>query len=340
MRKQSHSIAGGFELSSLKQLGELEIIRIVERSLGTSRRAVVGWGDDISAVRLSNHQLAVLKTDMLVGSTDVPPGMTMRQAARKTVVANVSDLAAKGARPYVGLVALGLPATLTKRDVLDIAGGLSGGAKEYGFPLVGGDTNESKDLVISIALFGLIDEKKMILRSGAKVGDIVAVTGKFGSASAGLRAILDRKIRPENLPRELARAVYHPTAELDAGLSLASTGAITASIDSSDGLAWSLYELSKMSGVGMRLEAIPISKAASQFAARYGYDATNLALYGGEEYKLIVTVKSSLLRIAQNATRGRLKPIGVVTRRSEGIRLSRSGRDIKIRMKGWEHFRH
>jgi thiamine-monophosphate kinase len=308
----------------------------VERSLGTSRRAVVGFGDDISAVRLSNHQLAVLKTDMLVGST----GMTMRQAARKAVVANVSDLAAKGARPYVGLVALGLPATLTRPDVLEIAGGLSAGAKEYRFPIVGGDTNESKDLVISIALFGLIDERKMILRSGAKVGDLVAVTGEFGSASAGLRAVLDRKVRPEKLPRELAQALYRPTAELDAGLRLASTGAITASIDSSDGLAWSLHELSRMSNVGIRVEAVPISKAARQFAVRYAYDAQNLALYGGEEYHLIVTVKPTLLRIAQKAARGRLKAIGVVTKRYEGIRLATKGGDIKVRMKGWEHFHH
>jgi len=327
-------------VTSLKELGELGVIRIVERSLGTSRRAVVGFGDDISAVRLSNHQLAVLKTDMLVGSTDLPPGMTMRQAARKAVVANVSDLAAKGAKPYAGLVALGLPLTLTRHDVLEIAGGLSAGAKEYRFPLVGGDTNESKDLVISIALFGLIDERRMILRSGAKVGDLVAVTAEFGSASAGLRAVLDGKVRPEKLPRELAQALYRPTAELDAGLRLASTGAITASIDSSDGLAWSLHELSRMSNVGIRIETVPISKAARQFAARYTYDARNLALYGGEEYHLIVTVKPTLLRIAQHAVRGRLNAIGVVTKKSEGIRLATKSGDIKIKMKGWEHFRH
>jgi thiamine-monophosphate kinase len=266
--------------------------------------------------------------------------MTMRQAARKAVVANVSDLAAKGAKPYAGLVALGLPANLTSRDVREIASGLSGGAKEYGFPLVGGDTNESKDLVISVAVFGLIDERKMILRSSAKVGDIVAVTGDFGSASAGLRAVLDRRIRPQKLPHALAQAVYHPTAELDVGLRLASTSTITASVDSSDGLAWSLHELSRMSNVGIKVEAVPISRASRQFAARYGYDASDLALYGGEEYHLIVTVKPALLRIAQNAARGRLKAIGVVTKKSEGIRLARSGGDIKIRMKGWEHFRH
>jgi thiamine-monophosphate kinase len=108
-------------LTSLRDLGELQVIRIMERAFGTSPKTIVGFGDDISVVKLFPHRLAVLKTDMLVGSTDVPPGMTMRQAARKAVVANVSDLAAKGARPFAGLVALGLPPNLTKQDIQGIS---------------------------------------------------------------------------------------------------------------------------------------------------------------------------------------------------------------------------
>jgi thiamine-monophosphate kinase len=330
---------GGFGSGSLKQLGELEVIRIIERFLGTNPRTVVGFGDDVSAVRLAKHQVAVLKTDMLVGSTDVPPGMSMRQAARKAVVANVSDLAAKGARPIAGIVALGLPSTLTKEEVMNIAAGLGGGAKEYGFPLVGGDTNESNDLVISIALFALMDERRIVLRSGARVGDIVAVTSNFGDASAGLKALLERRIRPDKLPHALAKAVYHPRAELELGLKLASSGVLSASIDSSDGLAWSLHELSKMSKVGIQVQHVPISKAAKHFAFSYGYNATDLALYGGEEYNLIVTVRPNRVRVAQRAVGGRLKPIGVVTPRSRGVRLVKSGHEVEIAMKGWEHFR-
>jgi thiamine-monophosphate kinase len=330
----------GVNLGSLGQLGELKVIRIVEHALGASRRAVVGFGDDVSAVRLAKHEVALLKTDMLVGSTDVPPGMSMRQTARKAVVANVSDLAAKGARPFAGIVALGLPESLTQKDVKEIAAGLAECAKEYGFPLVGGDTNESNDLVISIALFALMDDRRMVLRSGARVGDVVAVTGDFGYASAGLKALLDARIHPDKLPQALAQAVYHPKAELDLGLRLARSGALTASIDSSDGLAWSLHELSKRSKVGIQLEQVPISKAAVLFASRYGYDAADLALYGGEEYHLVVTVRRNRFRFAERIARGRLKPIGVVTRRSKGLRLAKNGNGTKIQMRGWEHFRH
>jgi thiamine-monophosphate kinase len=320
-------------------LGELEVIRIIERSLGTNPRTVVGFGDDVSAVRLAKHQVAVLKTDMLVGSTDVPPGMSMRQTARKAVVANVSDLAAKGARPFAGIVALGLPARLTRKDVKEIAAGLAGCAREYGFPLVGGDTNESNDLVISIALFALMDERRIILRSGARVGDIVAVTNDFGNASAGLKAVLEGRVRPDMLPPALAKAVYRPRAELELGLRLAASGALSASIDSSDGLAWSLHELAKMSKVGIQVQHVPISQAAKQFAFNCGYNAADLALYGGEEYNLVVTVRPNQFRIAQRAARGRLKPIGVVTPRARGVRLVKNKHEVKIAMKGWEHFR-
>ena len=312
----------------------------MEKTLGTSARDVVGFGDDVSAVRLTNNQLAVLKTDMLVGSTDVPPGMTMRQTARKAIVANVSDFVAKGVRPYAGIIALGLPASLTRHDVQQLANGLRDGAKEYRFPLIGGDTNESKDLVISVSLFGVIKRNRIVLRSGARIGDIVAVTGKFGSTSAGLRAILDKKILPQKLPRELARAVYRPSAQLDIGMRLAATGTVTSSIDSSDGLAWSLHELSKISRIGIRVSNIPVSKAAKEFATGYGYDPLDLALYGGEEYNLIVTVKPHQLTIAQKAAHGRLTPIGIVTHRAEGVHFSKDGEDVKIEMKGWEHFRN
>ncbi len=326
-------------MTSLRELGELEIIRILEESFGTSPRAVVGFGDDVSAVKLPNGKLAVLKTDMLVGSTDVPPGMTMRQIARKAVVANVSDLAAKGARPLAGIVALGLPGSLTKRDIHGIAAGLGRAAEEYGFPFVGGDTNESKDLTISIALFSIVGKRQLILRSGARVGDVVAVTGEFGSASAGLKALLEKRMRPSQLAPSLAQAVYKPRAELDLGLRLARSGTLTASIDSSDGLAWSLHQLSRASGIGITINVIPISEAAREFAARYGYKADDLALYGGEEYHLVVTVKPEKFSVAIRAARGRLKAIGVVTPRSSGVRLTQAHRDVEIVMQGWEHFR-
>lgn len=326
-------------MASLKDLGELGVIEILERALGTSALTVVGFGDDVSAVRLARGQVGVLKTDMLVGSTDVPPGMTMKQAAKKAVVANVSDLAAKGVRPLAGMVALGLPSDLTEREVREIASGLAQGAREYGFPLVGGDTNESEDLTISIALFAIADARRLILRSGASDGDVVAVTGRFGDTAAGLKAIIEKKKRPAQLPLQLFTAVYNPRAQLELGVRLAASGAITASIDSSDGLAWSLHEISKSSRVGIVLYTIPVTRAARKFAQQYHYRTRDLALYGGEEYHLVVSLKRSRLATASKAAGGKLKPIGFVTREFRGVRLREAGKEIVIERKGWEHFK-
>jgi thiamine-monophosphate kinase len=171
------------------------------------------------------------------------------------------------------------------------------------------------------------------------VGDIVAVTGEFGAASAGLKGLLKERLRPASLAPALSRAVYRPRAELDLGLALAASAALTASIDSSDGLAWSLHELSQASNIGIEITRVPVNKTARDFAARYHYKANDLALYGGEEYHLVVTVKPNKFNLARRAARGRLKSIGVVTSKSHGVRLKEAGGYSEIPMKGWEHFK-
>ena len=326
-------------MDSLKDIGELGIIQMMERALGTSHRAVVSFGDDVSAVRFRGGNIAVLKTDMLVGSTDLPPCMTLRQAAWKAVVACVSDLAAKGVRPLAGLVALGLPRSLKQSDVQQIARGLAEAAKAYNFPIVGGDTNESQDLTISIALFAVTTRGKLVLRTGARAGDLVAVTGEFGSTSAALRAVLETKRRPSSLQRDLYRALYRPRARLDLGLRLAASGTVTSSIDSSDGLAWSLHQLSELNNLGVVLENVPISKAAIDFATRNRLRPIDLALYGGEEYELVVTVNPKDFVRAFKAVKSRLKQIGYVTKEFRGVRIRCGQSMIPVKKKGWEHFR-
>ena len=326
-------------MTSITRLGELGIIKIMEDSFGVSDRMVVGFGDDVSAVRLLGSRIAVLKTDMFVGSTDLPPGMTMRQAAWKAVVANVSDLAAKGIRPMAGLVALGLPRSLKKTEVQEIAKGLSEAAASYDFPLIGGDTNESNDLTISIALFAVANKKNLILRKGAKIHDVVAVTGEFGSTSAGLKSVLKYRISWRKMPKGLYDALYRPRARLDLGLRLAASRAVTSSIDSSDGLAWSLHQLSESSGVGIIIDEIPTSKAARDFAQQHHLRSRDLALYGGEEYELVLTIPPENFSRAYRAAKGNLTRIGRVTGRFRGVRMKADGGIVPVKKKGWEHFR-
>jgi thiamine-monophosphate kinase len=304
-------------------------------------RMPVPFGDDVSAYDIGNGSLAVLKTDMLVEKTDIPRGMSLWQAARKAVVMNVSDFAAKGVSPAAILVSLGLPKGLSKKDVEEIGDGLNSGAREYASYIIGGDTGEASDLVISLSLFGLARKGELMLRSGAVSGDLVAVTGSFGKTSAGLRILLDHLDVPGKTRRVLVDSVLMPHARLSEGLALKRTRAVTAAIDSSDGLAWSLHEIARASRVGLLIDTLPIAGEARRFAETSKFDPVELTLYGGEEYELVLTVKPRLWNRAEEAVQeagGKLLPIGRVT--AEGrVLLEIDGKKRVIQPRGYEHFK-
>lgn len=301
----------------------------------------VPFGDDVSAIECEGGTIAVLKTDMLVGRTDIPPQMSLRQAARKAVVMNVSDFAAKGVKPLGLVVSLGIPPDLTRKDIELIAEGLNTGAREYGAFVLGGDTSETDDLIISVALYGSAGKKKLMLRSGARPGDILATTGQFGLSASGLKILMEKITTPSRIKGKLVGAVLMPRARLSEGLALARTGVITASIDSSDGLAWSLYEIGRASNVGFLIDKPPIAPEASRFARTHLLDPVELAFYGGEEYELVVAVRPEGWRKAQEAVKlkgGRLIRIGKVTEK-RGILLKQKDETVEIEARGYEHFK-
>ena len=322
-------------------LGERKLITLIQSHLSVMPGLPVPFGDDVSAVDLGGGRVAVLKTDMLMGKTDVPRDMSMWQAARKAVVMNISDFAAKGVEPTALLVSLGLPRDFMRKDVEEIARGLNTGAREYGAYVIGGDTSEASDLVVAISLFGTAKRKQLVLRSGARTGDVVAVTGFFGKTAAGLRLLLDGYAASKELREVLLRSVCMPNARLCEGLALCRSGALSASIDSSDGLAWSLHELARMSGVGFLVNQVPVADEVRRFAEFNGLDALELALHGGEEYELVVTVKPKRWADAEMAVKaagGRLLPIGKATRDRQ-VLLDVDGEKLPIKEQGWEHFK-
>ena len=249
--------ANGYPSDRRTQLGERKIIEIIQQHLEAMPNMLVPYGDDIAAVNIDQKQAAILKTDMLVGKTDVPPNMSLWQAARKAVVMNISDFASKGVQPAAALVSLGLPRGVLRRDIEEIAKGLNAGAREYGAYVIGGDTGESSDLIIAVSLYGTAEKAVLMLRNGAKPGDTLAVTGFFGKSAAGLCLLLNNYSASPNLRDVLLSAVCMPKARLKEGLALSRSGAVSASIDSSDGLAWSLHEIGKMSDVGFIVSSVP-----------------------------------------------------------------------------------
>jgi thiamine-monophosphate kinase len=323
-----------------KSLGEHKIIQIIQEHLTPMPNMPVPFGDDVSAVNLDQKQVAVLKIDMLVAKTDVPEEMTLFQAARKAIIMNISDFASKGVQPTSALVALGLPAGFTKKNIEEIADGLNAGAQEYGAYIIGGDTSEASDLIVSVSLYGSAEKSALMLRSGAKPGDVLAVTGFFGKSASGLRLLLGGCLASKN-SKALIDAVLMPKARLREGLALGGCKVVSASMDSSDGLAWTLHELARLSNVGFEIDQVPIAPEVKRFAELNSFDPAELALYGGEEYELVITVKPEGWAAAASAVEavgGKLMPIGKATEEKQ-ILLKKDGKQSSIEARGWEHFK-
>lgn len=326
---------------TVREFGERKLIQALKKHLELLPFSPVPFGDDVAAVPLSGEQVAILKTDMLVDKTDVPKGMSLCQAARKAIVMNVSDFAAKGVQPSAAVVSLGLPRTLLASAIEEIGEGLNQGAREYGAYVVGGDTGEASDLVISVGLFGTALRSRLMLRSGAKPGDMVGVTGLFGNPAAGLKLLSGNCRVSKELQDGLLESVFLPKAKLKEGLALTASGVVTSSIDSSDGLAWSLHELSRMSGVGFSIDRVPVAEGAKRFADTCEVNILELVFHGGEEYELVVTVKPESWAEAEMALEkvgGKLFHIGRVTTEKQ-VSVEKDGKKRPIEARGWEHFK-
>lgn len=320
--------------------GEAEIVRIFRRRLGAR-----GAPDDVEALPAG---AACWCVDTLSAGTDVPPGMGLRRAARKSVVSCASDLAAKGFAPASGLVSVSLPAGATAADASALAGGLAGAAGELGFAFAGGDTGEGAELSITVCLAGAAArggggrKARWPGRGGARPGDAVFATGRFGLTAAGLRVIAGRARASGRFARAAASAVYSPLCRARFGAAAARM--FTSSMDTSDGLSAALEGLARGSGAAFSIGDVPLAAGVGRFAVENGLDAARLALWGGEEYEIAFTARPSCAERIAEAGRATGTPvcrIGVVEeagggRRAGTARLEGGGDPLEIRG-GWQH---
>ncbi len=327
-------------MATAGEIGERALIERMLRWITPMPGMPLPFWDDAMAIDLGDGRAVVLNTDMLVWETDVPRGMTPYQAARKAVIMNFSDLGAKGVQPQGFMASLGIPRDLEVESIEEMARGFEAGAREYGGYVIGGDTNEASDIIISGTALGIAQKDKIIKREGAKPGDILATTGPFGLTAASFKILLEGLEAPEGLRETLVESVYNPKARIVEGIALAESGAATSSIDSSDGLSVSLYDLSRSSGVGFRIKNLPIPPEVEIYSEHHELDPDDLALYGGEEYELVFTVTEERLEDAREALAAvgcELLELGVATR-DTGIVMVKNGVENPIEKRGWEHF--
>lgn len=297
--------------------------------------------DLLKTMNKKSNMTIVLKSDMLVESTDVPKIMKPWQIARKAILACVSDFAAKGIRPYACLISIGIPKKYSKKNIVSLAAGFTRASKEYHVHILGGDTNESKELIIDCNMMGIttLPDSKIPRRKGAQAGDLIVTSGIFGYTSSGLKIILSHLIAEKKFRTKCISSITLPKPQVEFGFKLAKY--FSSSIDSSDGLSSSLYELIQKRRVNFVIDKIPISHSLIHFASLNSIKTDDLIFFGGEEYETIATVpKQNFRELMKDARKHRIKiyRIGQVVRGNGNLIYELDGIRKIIRNQGFLHF--
>ena len=272
----------------LKELGgEFELIRRIARK-PRSDKVVVAVGDDCAAVRIDQGRLHLYTVDMLVeGDHFSRAYFTPYDIGVKAMESNVSDIAAMGGRPLYGFISIALPDDVTVAFIDECYRGMYEVADRYEFDIIGGDTTHADGMVVNIALVGEVSASDLKLRSMAEPGDLIVVSGKLGGAKAGLRLF------QEGIEGYAGVKRYHTAPRCDLDQLDRIIPIAQAMEDISDGLASEVRNICRESGVGARLfkDSTPLCDGIRETAELLGDDPVDYALFGGEDFKLVYTIR-------------------------------------------------
>jgi thiamine-monophosphate kinase len=335
---------------------EEDLIRRIQRIFSTrDRQVLVPIGDDAALLELSASQRLCITTDQMVEGVhfrrETHPASLLGE---KALSVNLSDLAAMGCAPRWALLSLFLPQDLASKYLEAVLRGMAHHARREGVALIGGNITASKVLALDVTLLGtMAPGVRPLLRSGARPGDTIYVSGSLGGAALGfslLRAgwrwgtITQRKHRASSPAAKLAANALKkhlaPEPELELGQLLARHSLATSAMDLSDGLSLDLHRLCRASRVGARIfsAALPLDPAAVLYLGEE--QAEQLALHGGEDYRLLFSVPPSRVKhLCRLAPLDRLHPIGQFVPSQEGIKLqNEGGKLIPLPPLGYDHF--
>jgi thiamine-monophosphate kinase len=321
-----HDIGGEFAL----------INRLARQSPITHPDLVAGIGDDAAVIggMFANGDYLLVTTDMLVEDHHFRPDWaTPAQIGIKSVACNVSDIAAMGGSPTFMFVALTLEQTTEVAWVESLYQGMADACRRYGVVLAGGDTTHGKNVTISITLLGRVSPQNLCLRSHARPGDLLCVTGFLGGAAAGL-ATLAAGLHP---PRYLKEKHLAPGCRLDVSTMIAPLAG--AMIDISDGLAAEVNHICEQSGTGAEIVVgdIPIHPSVRHAAQLTGNDPLDFALSGGEDFELLFSIAPQNKRFLEE--KGiQISVVGRVTEATSGRTLLLPDGTRAALSGGYNHF--
>ncbi|MBE0429841.1 MAG: thiamine-phosphate kinase [Thermoleophilia bacterium] len=325
------------------EIGEEALLKELRNLFAATARSVpVGIGDDAAVVEGAAGLQAVWTTDLFLEGVHFESGwQAPGQLGRKCLAVNLSDIAAMGAEPRYALFSLACPGDTDAGNIIDVARGLNDLAAETGVAVIGGDISESREgLLLSVAAGGLVPAGKAVLRSGARAGDAILVTGYLGNAAGGLTL---RRKDIESEYRSLRDAFLSPVPRLAEALLAREAGA-TAMTDLSDGLASDLRHICVESGMGAEIyhERLPVHPELLEASSEYGWDLDNLVLAGGEDYGLLFTMPAGAADAAALAIEGQtgtsVAVIGEIKAGKAMTVVCEYGRLADLPEHGFDHF--
>jgi thiamine-monophosphate kinase len=319
------------------KLKELELINFIKKLVGGK-----SIGNDCGFLSFSSGKNLLFTCDSLVEEVHFKSGwFTPFNLGRKAALINLSDIAGMGGRPLACLVSLGLSKeTSSSKFINPFYKGLLKEFKKYNVKVLGGNLTKSKNLFIDIFLLGEVNSKHMVLRSGAKPGNLLLTTGFLGEARLGLKML---KAGIKDKKGKILKKFFLPSSRIELGQALAEKNLATSMMDISDGLSGDLLKLCSASRVGAELyfNKLPVSLESKRAAKKLGVDVLTAALKGGEDYELLFTCKrKNLKKIKQVSKRlgiktsviGRIKPLGF------GKMIRKDNKLKPLKSKSWDHF--
>lgn len=323
-------------------MNEDELVAAIAALAGDMSHVRVGIGDDAAVWQPSRSRRSVISSDALFEGVHFSRAwMSPDEIGWRAMAANLSDLAAMGARPRLGTVSLGVSPDWTPPSLLECYGGMARCARAFGLDIAGGDLSRAPVLTIAITVVGDVRASHCKLRAGARLGDVFVTTGMLGASRAGLDVARGAVRLDEPLAAAALTAHRTPQPRVAQGRWLGASAHVHAMMDCSDGLSTDLARMARASGVGARIERVPVADAAAAAAAVLGVDPAAYALAGGEDFELLVAVDARafehLSRRFHARFGGSLERIGTA-QADERVVMVNQGREEPLARTGWDHF--
>lgn len=337
----------------IAEIGEFGLIDRITQIIGppTDENVIVGLGDDAAVYRVCENQVHIMTSDVLFEGVHFDRTfMPLEHLGYKSITINVSDVIAMNASPLYATVTLGIPNNFSVEMAEVVYQGITNAAKAYDMQIVGGDTNASQRLSLSVTAIGETAEEKVVYRSGARPGDLIVVTGDIGGSYAGLKVLLEQRkkfeeegeegFQPDLEPySQVLQRHLRPVTRVDVIEILRNAGVQpTAMIDISDGLASEVHHICEVSDCGALVHEgdLPIDGLTRVVADEFDEQPEQYALFGGEDYELVMAMsEEDYEKLPEDV----FTAVGSFNIPQEGVNFeTKDGQRLTLEARGFQHF--